>query len=337
MKRFIQGEPKEKRRNFLYNGETVWIEGIFDAVKVSTYKNHRNMKNFEETEKTKDIANLGYENAFSCEYVSGGRGYAVPPTVDAIKFEYIELTKSIDCCGKYCISNGINITDEKILKSEIFSVIPPVQIVEKVQGNYFIAKITNDASVSSEVQSKAVVSINGMRMEFKNNSYSMRIQRITDWGKPIYITVDFEQIHYSRESFVSLPKDFMYSIDLKKIGETHFIRMTLCRLLAETYVLDILNPTVEKKDIEDAKKSKSTAQAYAKDTEKSEIEITEDRVNSVSILDLKVYSPSPQIIIDSPEYITEVLLEVLKKQETQKTYLFAIKVNSYPVEFCVTI
>jgi hypothetical protein len=333
-------------RNFLYNGETIWIEGIFDAVKISAYKSpliskdkNSKVELYKETNLSQDMiikninTNLNELNGqapLSCQYIGGTRPYYVPSTVDAIRLDYLEFTKSVDCPEKYCISNEINIADKTVLKSEIFSVMAPFQIVEKLQGNYLTIHLIPAKTLSHEAHSKSIVTINGNRMKFKNNSYRLKIQRIADWADPIYVSVDFEQIHYSRELFISLPTEFIYSISLKIIDRKHFIRLVLGRIIAEKYQIDILNPTI-------GPAADYKTENLVNVNPNDHTPVNSLKTTDVSLYDLKIRSPSAQIIIDMPESVTEILLEVIKKPENNKTYLFSAKVNNYPIEFCVTI
>ncbi|KAI5191098.1 hypothetical protein NEMIN01_1367 [Nematocida minor] len=349
-----------EKRTFLYNGETVWVEGVFDGVKISTYSsgplksyldniNDAHCANAKINETNKDAeksaaSGLSRESAQiaegqerrSSEYISGNRAYYIPCDAECIQFDYLEFSKTSDCSETYCLSNVINNAEEVILKTEIYKVVPPVQVIEKIQGNYLIVTVIPDKSLSHEAHSKSIVSINGVRMVFKNSSYKLKLLKIPDWSQPVRISVDFEQVHYSRPSSLSLPADFMYSIGLKRVDEKYFVKLTLCRLLAISYHIVILNPLLQSSEEERAKDSTEEPDHTEKTPKNNSIiKLSSEHSVDISVLDLEVGSSASEITIDSPDAVTELLLEVRKKKNSGKVHLFAIKVNDYPIEFCI--
>ncbi|KAI5135515.1 hypothetical protein NEAUS07_1209 [Nematocida ausubeli] len=361
---------KKPSRAYLYNGETVWVEGVFDGVKVSLYtelklpapQKERTLSSQEmpadeaSTSDGKELApeieeatslngiqpespiplSIPYIEEQTCagyEYISGNRPYYIPCTAQIIRFDYLEFLKSIECPEHYCISNVINNTEEVILKSELFSVVPPFQIVEKVQGNYLIVSVIPDKALAYSLSDQPTLSINGNRMEYKGNSlYKIKLLQIADWSGPFHISVDFEQIHYTRELSLSLPNEFMYSVGLKKIEKKTFIKLTLCRVQAASYEIVILNPLVGETAQSPAEESSPPIKQTSLD-----MDMSNEYCADVSAMDLLVGASNAEIFIDSPDAVTEILLEVQKRDSSKQQYVFSAKVNNYLIEFFVKL
>lgn len=332
--------PHALPRNCLYNGETIWIEGVFDGIKVSVYteinlaseERCSSPANSTETDSNTafegtlqnntakiSLSSLEKQNCTSYEYITTNKAYYVSSAAQALRFDYLEFTKKPECSEKYCLSNALNTSEEVILKSQLYTVVPPFQVIEKIQGNYIYIQIVPDESLSHEAHSKSVVSINGQRMEYKNGAHTLKLLRICDWTKPLYISVDFEQIQYSRLSSISLPNGFMYSIGLKKIDEKYFAKITLSRISATSYNIIVLNPLIN-----------ASSEEYVPN-----VPLSSDYSVDLSVLDLLVGSPTFEIAIESPDALTEILLEVRKRTPSVRMHLLAIRVNNYPIEFCI--
>ncbi|EIJ93183.1 uncharacterized protein NEPG_02139 [Nematocida parisii ERTm1] len=358
-------------REYLYNGETVCVEGVFDGVKLSLYNEiNPNPKSPKKDSRTDldslnpecspvedngpqvcntalDPHNINYEESSSninlqsiegqvCsgyEYITGNRPYCIPCSVVAVKFEYLEFSKSIECPESYCLSNVINNAEEVVLKSEIFSVVPPFQLIEKIQGNYILVTAVPDGALCSSSSDIPVISINGRRMVHKENGvYKIKLLKISDWSVPIYISADFGQIHYTRKSSLVLPNDFMYSIGLKRIKEKFFIKLTLCRTLANSYKIIIMNPLMGDEYSEPVETLHTNSLEDALD-----VEMLDEQSIDISVQDLLVGALKHETIIDSPDTVTEILLQIQKKSSLKRNHLFSAKVNDFPIEFFIKI
>ncbi|KAH9385184.1 uncharacterized protein NEMAJ01_0080 [Nematocida major] len=333
-----------RAREYLYNGETVWVEGLFDGIKVSTYSIGLHEKSPEKGKECCSASTSAGEctdsvgpsssectepGLLSCEYIGGSRAYYISSASQAVRFDYLEFLRKPECPEKYCISNVINSTEEVVLKSETFSVVPPFQIVERIQGNYIYATLVPDRFLSPEARSTSVVSVNGVRMKYDGSSYKAKLLQIRDWSTPLHISVDFGQIQYSRPSSIHLPSEFMYSIGIKQIGNQHFAKLVLSRTTASSYEILILNPLISQDP------SVRSPVLHNAGSNTSVVKISPEVSVDISALDLMVGAASSDITIESPDAVTEILFKLEKRPPARQQYLLAMQVNSYPIEFCV--
>lgn len=316
-------------RKFLFKGETVFVEGISDCVKISSFVSRG--------ENSSEL--------ISSEYLPRDKPYRIG-SVDLVRFEYLEFSRSRKCPEKYCLTNSTEAGESRTVKTEIFSVLPPVKISERIIGNYLLIKIESNF-ITEEIERNSIVSVNNRRMRLDKKTYKIKIQEIENWTDRIYLTVEYEQINYTEELFLKLPKDFFYSVSYKRIDRKYYVKIVLARITAETYEIEIRNRTGQRKKTRRRRQIKQTSQIDSKIEQIEQIDSLQDTLTnlghssldsqskparSFSLDDLKVLSSSSLIVIDSPNEVTEVLLEIEKKKK-RRVFLFSARVNSHLIEF----
>ncbi|OAG28852.1 hypothetical protein NEDG_00991 [Nematocida displodere] len=317
-------------RDFLYNGECVFIDSVYDSVKL-----------------TKEDGEV--------EYTMPHQMYSVSATDKTLKMEEISFVKDNACSEKYCLSAVVNGVEEVSVCLKTLRVRAPFAIEEKVSGNYALVFLAPDKGLPSEAAYQSDVALNGIKMAFKNGRYQLKLSQMEDLGPVPLVTVCFGQIQYSLPSTLSLPLTFKYIVEMQRIGRQRFIRLTLLKSEALTkYKISLLNPLFQTRTKKSIRKgsvapkpelSRANPNPRPKFGTGSEPRLelnlqptTQTRTQpatqtqSPRVRHLSVVSSKTKIKIKEPEGVTEVFLEV-RRRKKRSTYCFAANVNGYVVSF----
>ncbi|KAI5186983.1 hypothetical protein NEHOM01_1841 [Nematocida homosporus] len=215
-------------RSFVYNGESVVVETIYDGVRVTAGEGEG-------------------------EYLVGNGLYQVPEKVASIRIEHLEFIRDKVCPGGYCLTNAAEISQELVVCSREVPVRVPFVVTERMCGNYLQVQVRADKGLGlgrkgrSVVREDVVVSINGHRMSRGKKRYMLRISELDHFNSILWVSVSYGQIQYTKEAKIKLPLDFMYTIGTKRLGDKRFVRLCLFKATnLSQYEVELLNPLGEK-------------------------------------------------------------------------------------------
>ncbi|KAI5190789.1 hypothetical protein NECID01_1156 [Nematocida sp. AWRm77] len=310
-----------KTRDFLYNGECVFVYTTYDGVKLSSGKG-------------------------TCEYILGNRMYQVASNVDSITIEHVEFSKDKTCTEPYCVSSVINSAEENIVQSRKLSVVPPFSIEERIRGNHLEVVLVPDKDLPAESACSAVVCANGVRMEHRNGRYYAKLTKLGLGQNFLFIGVSYQQIQYVTKSLLSFPDEFVYTVGMKRVGTRRFIRVVLCRADSlSRYAIRLLNPLYGSCADVAAPGRTTSADISTPDTPNLPITpSTPDTPGTTKNLpkNLLVCASTDVLEIEEPDKVTELFFEVrsVSGEKLSRQALgpgskatFSLEVNGFPVHF----
>jgi len=261
-------------RKFLYCGEAVFVRTPCDGVQIKS-------------------------SGGGTERIHGNALYCVPNDLERVEVEYLEFLNGSACPEKYCVTNTLEIQEERVVKRREIEIRTPFRVEEKVRGNYLEVRLFPDPGLPQESKEKSIVSVGGVRMRYQKRGYVVKLSKIGIKEEALFLTVSYGQIHYTRASSAVLPDNFAYLVGTKKIGERVFLRLTLFRSeKLSSYHVQLAN--------------RMYGEAGPDGDQKGVVEKGEFDGGLVLCVDRK------RIVIEEPDRVVELFFEIRKAQHVDR-------------------